>query len=273
LSPPNPEKYVIRGGRAGYDRLQILARSRWPQTSALFHRAGVAPGMRSLDMGCGGGAVTFEIAKLVAPGGSVVGVDMDAVKLDLARREAADQKLANIEFRAANANDWREDDTYDFVFSRFLLQHLRAPADLLRRMWAAVRPGGLLIVEDVDFHGWCCDPPNEAFDFFVRTYNRVLEHNGGDPGCGRKLLRYFREVGTPEPKLDVVQPFSLAGEAKTLPYLTLEATAATIIESGVATGEEVDAALASLEKFTKDPQSLISGPRIFELWVRRPSAS
>ena len=49
------ERYVIRGGQPGYERLLLLARDRWPDTTALFERAGLSPGMRCIDLGCGGG--------------------------------------------------------------------------------------------------------------------------------------------------------------------------------------------------------------------------
>jgi ubiquinone/menaquinone biosynthesis C-methylase UbiE len=49
------------GGKQGYERLLLLARDRWPDTAALFARAGVSPGMRCIDLGCGGGEVTLEI--------------------------------------------------------------------------------------------------------------------------------------------------------------------------------------------------------------------
>ena len=94
------EPYVIRGGKEGYERLLLLARERWPTTAALFERAGGSPGMRCIDLGCGSGSVTLEIARLIAPGGYVTGVDMDAIKLDLARGEAAARGLGNIEFRS-----------------------------------------------------------------------------------------------------------------------------------------------------------------------------
>ncbi len=81
------ERYVIRGGRRGYERLQLLARERWPDTAALFARVGLGSGMDAIDLGCGGGEVTFEIARLVAPG-QVTGIDMDEVKLGLARDAA-----------------------------------------------------------------------------------------------------------------------------------------------------------------------------------------
>jgi 2-polyprenyl-3-methyl-5-hydroxy-6-metoxy-1,4-benzoquinol methylase len=128
------ERYVIRGGREGYERLLVLARERWPDTAALFDRAGLAPGMHCIDLGCGGGQVALEMARLVAPDGSVTGVDMDEVKLDLARREAVRRGLGNIGFRLLNLNDWDEPGAYDAVYCRFVLQHLSQPVDLLRRM-------------------------------------------------------------------------------------------------------------------------------------------
>jgi ubiquinone/menaquinone biosynthesis C-methylase UbiE len=263
------ERYVIRGGRAGFERLQLLARDRWPDTSALLARAGVRSGMRCIDLGCGGGEVSFEIAKLVAPDGHVTGVDMDEVKLELAREEAAARGIDNIEFRPANVNEWNEPDRYDLAYTRFLLQHLSHPVDLLRRMWDAVRVGGVLVAEDADFEGWCCYPPNDGFDFFLRTYGQVLARRGGDHIAGRKLYRYFLEAGIPEPHIDLVQPLRMSGEVKTLSWTTLEASTEAIVSEGVATEAEVHAALASLEAFTDDSTTLIGGPRVFQLWSPR----
>ena len=200
------ERYVILGGKEGYEHLLLLSRDRWPDTAALFERAGLAPGMRCVDLGCGGGEVTMEIARLVAPGGSATGVDMDQIKLDLARQAAAARGLGNVEFRALNVRDWDEPGGYDVAYCRFLLQHLSEPVDLLRRMWAAVRPGGVLIVEDADHGGWCCHPANEGFDFFVRTFCRVLQRRGGDPGMGRKLYACFLAAAIPGPQVTLVQP-------------------------------------------------------------------
>ena len=81
-------------------------------------------------------------------------------------------------------------------------------------MWSAVGPGGAIAVEDTDFDGLFCDPPNGGFDFHKRMYPRVLEHNGGDARIGRKLYRYFLEAGIPDPGLHLVQSVDAAGEAK-----------------------------------------------------------
>jgi ubiquinone/menaquinone biosynthesis C-methylase UbiE len=97
--------YVIRGGKQGYDRLLLLARERWADTRALLERAGISAGMRCIDIGCGGGEVTMEIARLVAPGGTVTGADVDEIKIALARQAAAARQLGNVEFTARDVSD------------------------------------------------------------------------------------------------------------------------------------------------------------------------
>lgn len=263
------ERYVIRGGKPGYERLQLLARARMPDTRDLFDRVGIAPGRRCLDLGCGSGDVTFEIASRVGPDGHVTGIDMDATKLELARAAATELGLTQVEFRSSDVTTWQEPATYDLVYGRFLLQHLRDPVDLLRRMWDALRPGGALVVEDADFDGLFCHPPNDAFDFYADNYRRVLALNGGDPAIGRKLYGYFRAAGIPRPELRLVQSAYASGEGKTLAHSTLELTADAIIEARLATPDVVHAALASLARFTDDPDTVVGDPRIFQVWSRR----
>ena len=263
------QRYVIRGGQAGYDRLLVLARARWPDTSELLGTVGVGSGARCLDLGCGGGEVTFELARLAGPDGHVVGVDMDHVKLALAREAARERGLVNVEFRSGDVTSWGEPESYDLVYCRFLLQHLSRPVDLLRRMWDAVRPGGAIAVEDADFDGRFCEPPNDGFDFYLRTYPKVLERYGGDAAAGRKLFRYFLEAGIPSPSLRLAQGADTAGEGKTLALTTLEATAGAIIAEQIASADEVSSALASLTAFTDDPSTLVGDPRVFQLWSRR----
>ena len=261
---------MISGGRAGYDRLQVLARVRWPETAELLELVGVRSGMRCLDLGCGGGNVTLELARLVAPDGHVTGIDMDEEKLALARAEAESAGLENAEFRRVDVYEWSEPATYDLVYTRFLLEHLDRPLDVLVRMWAAVRPGGSLAVEDTDFDGLFCDPENDGFDFWSRVNPAVLERNGGDPRMGQKLFRLFLEAGIPDPRLRLTQEATTSGEAKTLPQLTLDATADAIVAAELASEEEIAAAVRSLAMFADDPTTVMGGPRVFQVWARKP---
>ena len=262
-------KYVISGGRAGYDRLQVLSRVRWPETAKLLELVGVTPGMRCLDLGCGGGDVTLELARMVAPDGAATGVDMDEVKIGFAREAARKRGLTNVDFVVANVTDWGADETYDLVYCRFLLEHVRDPLDLLRRMWSAVRVGGAMAVEATDFEGVFCDPPNDGFAVWQHISRAVLEKNGGDPRMGRKLHRYFREAGGSDPRMRLTQDVNTSGEAKVLPQITLEAMADAIAASGLATERELAAALESLTAFTADPRTLVAGPHVFQVWAHR----
>jgi ubiquinone/menaquinone biosynthesis C-methylase UbiE len=262
-------RYVIRGGREGYERLQVLQRSRWPDTRDLLERIGVAEGMRCIDLGCGGGEVTFELARLVGPSGRVTGIDMDEVKLALARESESAVELENVELRAADVGAWDEPGAYDLVYCRFLLEHLSRPVDLLRRMWAAVAPGGAVAVESTDFDAQFCDPPNEAFEQHLRLYRAVAERRGGDPTAGRKMFRFFVDAGISRPDVRIVQRVDSEGESKSLAVLTLQAVGEAVVDEGLATAAEVRTILADLEAFTADAETLVSQPRIFQLWRRR----
>jgi 2-polyprenyl-3-methyl-5-hydroxy-6-metoxy-1,4-benzoquinol methylase len=87
------EGYVLRGGRAGAERLRLLNRVKWPTTEPLLRVAGLRAGMSCLDVGCGGGDVTLKMAALVGAEGHVVGIDRDQSILHLARQEADKQGL------------------------------------------------------------------------------------------------------------------------------------------------------------------------------------
>lgn len=263
------DRYVLRGGQQGYDRLQLLASVRRPDTAELFRLAGVRPRMHCLDLGCGSGDVTFDLAHLTGPVGTVVGIDMDEDMVAFARLAIPAQGVSNVEFRAADVSRWDEPDSYDLVYSRFLLQHLGDPVDVLRRMWRAVRPGGIIAVEDADFDGLFCDPQNDGFDFYRSMYPRACAASGGDATVGRKLRRYFAEAGIPLPESRLVQSFDTYGDTKTLAVATLEASADAIAAASLATREEVATAIADLRAFAGTPGTLIGDPRTFQIWASR----
>src|SRR4030088_1868850 len=96
--------YAIRGGRDGRERLRLLGGVMRPYALRLFDRLGICEGMACLDVGCGGGDVTLELARIVGRSGKVVGTDLDTVKLDAARSESEAQGLKNVEFRLADEN-------------------------------------------------------------------------------------------------------------------------------------------------------------------------
>ena len=264
------QRYVIRGGQAGFERLQLLAALRLPDTRDLLDRVGVTPGGRCVDLGSGSGDIAAELARRVGPYGSVTGLDVDGTKVELARAMAAGQGLAQLSFAEADLEHWSAPGSYDLVYCGLVLQHLRDPLDLLRRMWAALRPGGALVVEDADFDGLFCSPPNSGFDFYADRYREVLRRSGGDPAIGRKLCRLFLSAGIPSPELKLVQRADRTGDGKTMALSTLTATAQAIVAERLATEAEVEDAVRDLAAYTADPGTVIGDPRIFQVWARSP---
>jgi 2-polyprenyl-3-methyl-5-hydroxy-6-metoxy-1,4-benzoquinol methylase len=261
--------YVIRGGQDGKRRLEILARTLWPTTFQLLKRIGVRRGMTCLDLGCGGGDVTMGIARLVGVSGRVVGMDMDSIKLALAREEAARQGLSQVEFRDGNVLEWSEERTYDLIYARFLLTHLRDREAVVGKMRQALKPGGVLAVEDIDFTGYFCHPKNAAFDRYVELYREVVLRRGGDPDIGPKLHGLLLDAGLQSVNLHLVQPVHLDQEGKEICLSTLVNIAEAVLSERLAEESELSGVIAELERFTADPTSVVSFPRVFQGWARR----
>src|SRR5258708_3834799 len=142
-------RYVIRGGVEGRERLRILARVMQPFTDGLFERLNIGSGMACLDAGCGGGDVTFELALRVGPTGRVAGIDLDEIKLGLARQEAASLGFEHVSFHQTDVDAGQFEIEFDIVYARFLLTHLADPAAAIAKMQSWRKPGRILVSEEL----------------------------------------------------------------------------------------------------------------------------
>jgi SAM-dependent methyltransferase len=121
------ETYAIKGGNSGRERLRVLSHVRQGATLGLLDKIGVRPGMSCLDVGCGGGEVSRELARRVGASGRVVALDMDSAQLEIVRAETIAQKLLNIDYRVADAGTPPSNlGRFDVVYTRFLLCHLKS---------------------------------------------------------------------------------------------------------------------------------------------------
>lgn len=265
-------KYIIRGGLEGRQRLRRLSRVMWPTTLSLFQRVGIRPGLACLDVGCGGGDVTFELARLVGAEGKVVGMDIDETKVELARRDAKIQQAENVEFRKSGIGDSKLEPAFDVVYARFLLTHLTDAPAAVCEMKQALRPGGVLIVEDIDFRGHFCHPDSPALWRYIELYTQAARHAGGDPNIGPRLPGMLCESGFERVQMNVVQPAGMDGEVKLLNPLTMENIADTVLANGLALRAEVDQIIAELYECARDPRIVMSLPRIVQAWGYRAAS-
>ena len=165
-------EYVIRGGVEGKARLRVIGAALDRSTVDWLQAAGVGDGMRCLDVGCGGGDVTLAMARPVGSAGWVLGVDMDPVKIDLARREAVAEQFANVEFRTGDASALDAATEFDAVYARFLLTHLADPVSAVAGMVRAARVGAVVVVEDLDHSAVFAHPHCDVLEEYVALTTR-----------------------------------------------------------------------------------------------------
>jgi SAM-dependent methyltransferase len=274
VQAPFGDRYIIRGGLEGRERLRVLARAMYPTTAALFDRVGIVAGMSCLDVGCGGGDVTRELARRVAPGGRAVGIDRDATTLAMAREEAEGTPGVAMEYREGDIVTTELAPEYDVIYVRFLLTHLADPEAAAARIAAGLRPGGVVIVEDVDFTGSFCHPANAAYDRYVDLYTEAARARGVDPNIGPRLPRLLVAAGCKPVRVNVVQPAGMTpegheGDVKLVSPLTLENIADSAIAEGLTTREEIDAVVDELYRLASDTTTVLALPRVVQAWGYR----
>lgn len=153
------------------------------------------PGLRILDVGCGPGTITAGLARIVGEDGEVLGVDLSADVIELARQSAAPAD-GNLRFEVHDVMDLDVPDaSYDVVHAHQVLQHLQDPVAALREMHRVTRPGGLVAVRDADYGAMTWHPASEELDAWLSAYRATARHSGAEPDAGRRLLSWARLAG------------------------------------------------------------------------------
>jgi len=268
---PELSAYIIKGGDEGRARLSVLARVLEPTTNALLDRFAPLAGALVVDAGCGGGDVSLELARRVGPTGRVIGFDLDDQKLAAAAANARLHGLDNVSFTNASVVGPWPAASAAVVYVRFVLTHLPEPERLLARAMQALAPGGVLIVEDIDFAGHFCDPPCPAFDRYVDLYTALAAARGADAWIGRKLLGLLETAGFEGVDTALVQPFGRSGEVKQMASLTFAAIGDSVVAASLATATEVGHLQQELHAHAARPDATHSMPRIFQAWGRKPA--
>ncbi len=140
--------YVMGHPIGEEERLQKLGQLLYPSTRHLFEKAGIAPGMKVLDVGSGAGDVALLLAELVGPEGAIVGVDVYPAVLEAARVHVQAAGLTNVTFMAGDIRNVALDDDFDAIVGRNVLMYVADPAEVLHICTSHLRPDG--VVGDLD---------------------------------------------------------------------------------------------------------------------------
>jgi SAM-dependent methyltransferase len=197
-----------------------------------------------------------------------MGVDLDETKLDIARREAEQQGHSTVTFEVRDITEWEPRDLFDVVYARFLLTHLTDPGGLVSAMRRHIRPGGVIIVEDIDFRGHFAEPDCPALRRFVELYTKSVQARGADPNIGPRLPGLLRAAGFDDVQMKLVHPAALEGGIKLLACVTLENIAEAVVKDGLITEGTLRETIEELYAFARDRHTVLGGPRVFQAWGR-----
>jgi len=197
---PHPGDYVPGHDPREIERLIRQARMVEPITRRFFVEAGIAPGMRVLDIGSGVGDVAFLAADLVGKAGGVTGIDQSNAALATARDRAGALGLGNVRFEEAGLTDFRSGQQFDAIVGRYILMYIPDVAAMLRGLIQHLRPGGLLCFHEPSWASARSFPPVPSWDrccsWVVRTSTPKIDFE-----MGSKLHTWFLRAGLAAPTL------------------------------------------------------------------------
>lgn len=182
-------------------RLVTQARLVDPMTRRYFLDAGLAPGMRVLDIGSGGGDVAILAAAIVGSSGEVTGTDRSPVAVAAASARVRQLGLSNVSFREGDPTMLAFERPFDAVVGRYVLMFSPDATAMLKGLVRHVKPGGIVVFHEVDWTGAKSFPPAPTYDrchgWIVETFKKV----GTNPIMGLNLHAAFMEAGLPAPTL------------------------------------------------------------------------
>jgi SAM-dependent methyltransferase len=176
----------------------VLRSHKWRtvDNSAAYLAPYLAAGTNVLDVGCGPGTITVDIARLVAPG-RVRGIDAAADVIADARASAGES--ANVEFTVDDIYALAAADaSFDVVHAHQVLQHLPDPVGALREMRRVCKPGGVVAARDGDYGAFRWYPDEPMLELWLDLYETIARHNRGEPDAGRFLLAWAHAAGFTE---------------------------------------------------------------------------
>jgi ubiquinone/menaquinone biosynthesis C-methylase UbiE len=242
ISTQQAPAYVLGHSPKELERLAVQARQIDPITRQFLVEAGVAPGMRVLDVGSGAGDVAFLVAGLVGPAGEVVGTDRSAAALATASARASERKLTNVSFREGDPGLLTFERPFDAVVGRYVLMFQDDPVAMLRGLARHIRPGGIIAFHEVDWKNVRSHPSVAAYEQCCKWLIETMQRSGANTRMGIEMHSAFLAAGIPAPSLRahaVISGASNAHDAVHLKTDLAQILAPQMARLGVATAEEL----------------------------------
>lgn len=275
MSAPKSVQYVLGHAPEELARLERQSAIFEAPTRALFTRAGIAPGARVLDVGCGGGDVSLLVADFVGPAGEVIGIDRAPEAIATARRRAATQGRSNVRF-VESTFEALTLAPVDAAVGRFVLMHQPDAVATLARVASFVRPGGVVAMMEshldalvLEWHSW---PASAAYGTLLDVMLKTIKAAGGRTDMGLRLRRTFLDAGLPDPGMDVHGTLAGQDADRLCRYMADSLRSMKPIAARLGVANLTDQAIDAIEQGMLDdalrPGAVMNGPVAVTAWAR-----
>jgi SAM-dependent methyltransferase len=238
VAPERPAYLLEHDWEQEPRRLQLLEEHADPTSVRRLEATGVGPGWKCLEVGAGRGSIARWLGSRVGPSGQVVALDLDTSLL-------TDLDEPNIDVVCGDILDIDlPEGSFDLVHTRLVLMHIPERRRALERIVSLLRPGGSLVVEELDWMAILTDPDPDRIALF-HAFREALPTI--DFECGRALLRELDQVGlidtTADFRVDVVGGATPLAQWE---QLSVQALTDQVLSAGAASAEQINAHLARL---------------------------
>ncbi len=269
----NERDYVLGTHDEEITRLGVQNEVWRPYATAAWKRAGFAPGQTLLDLGCGPGWATLDLAALAGPGGRVVGIDRSRRFLDALAAEAGARGLAHVTAIEQDLDEPRLPVAgVDGIWSRWVHAFVREPRALLARAVAALKPGGALVLHEYsDYRTWKLSPPNAEFEGFVQEVMASWRASGGEPDIGRALPGWLGELGVEVRSLTPLQFAPRPGDDMwRWPSVFVDVGVRRLVDLGRLDAARGDRVVRAYEEHARTPGAFQLTPVVLEIVAVKP---
>ena len=267
--------YVLGTNLAEQRRLQQQSLDWGRQSAWLLDQAGIRPGWRVIDIGCGPRGVLDLMAARVGPSGRVVGLEQNAEHAALASVFVREQNLNSVTVVQGDLmNTDLPKGAFDLAHERTVLTNIPDPEAALAAMIALVRPGGAVACQDPDQYARVCDPPHPAWDRLTALLFEAWRRGGADPYLGRRLPGLMRRAGLEDINVKLDAELYGADHPRRFTFLTfVDNLRSAILASGAVSEEELDGDMRAVRAHLEEPETTVTSSVMYQVWGRKPASS
>ena len=263
------DRYVL-SGKHDHDRLRVIGEIHDGRTRQLLGKAGLASGHRYVEFGCGLGYVTRWAA---TQGATATGIDVSEDQIAAAQALTREALVDDVEFRAGSVYEpGLAPGSVDVSYSRWLMVHLQRPVDAMRAIYAALKPGGVMVCEETDVSALYAEPRSAAYEEMREIGLAAGRARGVDYAGGRWAHTWAKDAGFELVHVDAYHPHYLTGDHKGFWNWTMRNVGLGLVTEGSLSATKLEELVAGMTKADESPDTVVAHCRMHQVIAKKPEA-